>query len=73
MKAIVEESDNRQNRMMFKLTVEMAMMMNILGFIQQIEYTMNPYLKYGKILNLIMKIKIFQLNLDFLILIYICY
>ena len=37
MKAIVEESDNRQNRMMFKLIVEMAMMMNVLAASQEID------------------------------------
>ncbi len=31
MKAIVDSSDTRQNRMLFKLAVEMAMMMNILA------------------------------------------
>lgn len=31
MKAIVDNSDNRQNRMLFKLAIEMAMMMNILA------------------------------------------
>ena len=31
LKAIVDNSDNRQNRMMFKLAVEMDMMMNILA------------------------------------------
>ena len=31
LKAIVDNSDNRQNRMMFKLAVEMALMMNILA------------------------------------------
>lgn len=31
MKAIENESDNRQNRILFKLAVEMAMMMNILA------------------------------------------
>lgn len=31
MKSIVSESDNRQNRMIFKLAVEMAMMMNLIA------------------------------------------
>lgn len=31
MKAIADNSDNRQNRILFKLAVEMAMMMNILA------------------------------------------
>ena len=31
MKNIVTESDNRQNRVIFKLAVEMAMMMNIMA------------------------------------------
>lgn len=31
LKSIVAESDNRQNRMLFKLSVEMAMMMNVLA------------------------------------------
>jgi len=31
MKSIVAESDNRQNRMLFKLAVEMAMMMNLIA------------------------------------------
>lgn len=31
LKSIVTESDNRQNRMIFKLAVEMAMMMNLIA------------------------------------------
>ena len=31
LKSIVSESDNRQNRMLFKLSVEMAMMMNVIA------------------------------------------
>lgn len=37
LKGIVAESDNRQNRMMFKLAVEMAMMMNVVASIQDID------------------------------------
>lgn len=37
MKNIVAESDNRQNRMMFKLAVEMAMMMNLMAADQDID------------------------------------
>lgn len=37
MKSIVAESDNRQNRMMFKLAVEMAMMMNLMAAEQEID------------------------------------
>ena len=37
LKGIVAESDNRQNRMMFKLAVEMAMMMNVLASMQDID------------------------------------
>ena len=37
MKSIVAESDNRQNKLLFKLSVEMAMMMNILASIQDID------------------------------------
>ena len=36
MKSLVNESDYRQGRMMFKLAVEMAMMMNILASMQDI-------------------------------------
>lgn len=32
MRSIVSESDTRQNRMMFKLAVEMALMMNIMAW-----------------------------------------
>ena len=37
LKSIVAESDNRQNRMLFKLSVEMAMMMNVIASIQDID------------------------------------
>lgn len=37
MKNIVAESDNRQNRMLFKLAVEMAMMMNLMAAEQDID------------------------------------
>lgn len=37
MKYIVAESDNRQNRMMFKLAVEMAMVMNLMAASQDID------------------------------------
>lgn len=37
LKGIIAESDNRQNRMMFKLAVEMAMMMNVLASMQDID------------------------------------
>lgn len=37
LKSIVAESDNRQNRMLFKLSVEMAMMMNVIAAIQDID------------------------------------
>ena len=37
MNSLVNESDTRQGRMMFKLAVEMAMMMNILASIQDID------------------------------------
>ena len=37
MKSIVTESDNRQSRMMFKLAVEMAMMMNLIAASQDID------------------------------------
>ena len=39
LKGIVAESDNKQNRMLFKLAVEMAMMMNVLASSQNIEKT----------------------------------
>ena len=32
MRSIVYESDNRQNKLLFKLAVEMALMMNLLAF-----------------------------------------
>ncbi len=37
LKGIVAESDNRQNRMLFKLAVEMAMMMNVIASSQNID------------------------------------
>ena len=37
MKSIVAESDNRQSRLLFKLSVEMAMMMNLLASMQDVE------------------------------------
>lgn len=37
LKSIVAESDNRQNRMMFKLAVEMAVMMNVVASMQDID------------------------------------
>ncbi len=37
IKGIVAESDNRQNRMLFKLAVEMAMMMNVIASSQNID------------------------------------
>lgn len=37
MKNIVAESDNRQNRMLFKLAVEMAMMMNLMAADQDVD------------------------------------
>ena len=37
LKSIVAESDNRQNRMIFKLSVEMAMMMNVLAANSEID------------------------------------
>ena len=37
LKGIVAESDNRQNRMMFKLAVEMAVMMNVVASMQDID------------------------------------
>ena len=37
LKSIVAESDNRQNRMLFKLSVEMAMMMNVLAANSEID------------------------------------
>ena len=37
MKSIVAESDNRQNRMLFKLSVEMAKMMNVLAANSEID------------------------------------
>ena len=37
LKGIVAESDNRQNRMLFKLAVEMAVMMNVIASMQDID------------------------------------
>lgn len=37
MKSIVAESDNRQSRLLFKLAVEMAMMMNVLASTVEID------------------------------------
>lgn len=37
LKGIVAESDNRQNCMLFKLAVEMAMMMNVIASSQNID------------------------------------
>lgn len=37
LKSIIAESDNRQNRMMFKMAVEMAMMMNVVASMQDID------------------------------------
>lgn len=37
MKSIVAESDNRQSRLLFKLSVEMAMMMNLLASMQEVD------------------------------------
>ena len=37
LKGIVAESDNRQSRLLFKLAVEMAMMMNVLAYSQDID------------------------------------
>ena len=37
LKGIVSESDNKQNRMLFKLAVEMAMMMNVIASAQNID------------------------------------
>ncbi len=37
LKSIVAESDNRQNRMLFKLAVEIAMMQNLMASTQDID------------------------------------
>ena len=37
LKSIVAESDNRQNRMMFKLAVEIAIMQNLIATTQEID------------------------------------
>lgn len=39
LKSIVEENTNRQNRMLFKLAVEMALMMNLIASSQDIDKT----------------------------------
>lgn len=42
MKSIVAESDNRQDKMLFRLSVELAMVMNILASMQEVdEVTLN--------------------------------
>ena len=37
MRSIIAESDNRQSRMMFKMSVEMAMMMNLLAAFHDVD------------------------------------
>lgn len=37
LKSIVAESDNRQNRMLFKLAVEIAMMQNLMAANQEVD------------------------------------
>lgn len=37
LKSIVAESDNRQNRMLFKLAVELAMLQNLIAAAQEID------------------------------------
>ena len=37
LKGIIAESDNKQNRMLFKLAVEMSMMMNLMAATQDID------------------------------------
>lgn len=37
LKSIVSESDNRQNRMLFKLAVELAMLQNLIAAAQEID------------------------------------
>lgn len=39
LKSIINESDNRHNRMLFKLCVETAMMMNVIAAMQKISKT----------------------------------
>lgn len=39
LKSIITESDNRHNRMLFKLCVEIAMMMNVIAAMQKISKT----------------------------------
>lgn len=39
LKSIISESDNRHNRMLFKLCVETAMMMNVIATMQKISKT----------------------------------
>ena len=45
LKGIVAESDNRQNRMLFKLAVEVAVMMNVVASMQDIDKTSLERLK----------------------------
>ena len=37
LKSIVAESDNKINRMLFKMSVEMAVMMNVLAFLHEVD------------------------------------
>ena len=37
MKGIIAESDNRQNRLLFKMAVEMALMMNVIAYSQDVD------------------------------------
>ena len=37
LKGLIAESDNKQNRMLFKLAVEMSMMMNLMAATQDID------------------------------------
>ena len=37
LKGIIAESDNKQNRMLFKLAVEMSVMMNLMAATQNID------------------------------------
>lgn len=37
LKSIVSESDNRQNRMIFKLAVELAIVQNLLASVQEVD------------------------------------
>ena len=43
LKGIVAESDNKQNRMLFKLAVEMAMMMNLIAAPEGINRVMKEH------------------------------